>query len=47
MILPQTTHEVLDMRIAAVRDAVLAGKQPPSDIYRASVAVEYSLTHQV
>jgi type III restriction enzyme len=36
--------KVLDMRNAAVRDAVLAGKQPPIDLYRSSVAVDYNPT---
>jgi len=33
--------KVIDMQIAAVRDAVLASKQPAVALYRSDVAVDY------
>jgi type III restriction enzyme len=33
--------KVIDMKIDAVCDAVLVGKQSPVDLYRSSIAVDY------
>ena len=38
--------KVIDMQIAAVRDAVLVGKRPAADIYRSSIGVDYDYKHQ-
>ena len=36
--------KVVDMKIDAVREAVLVGKQSPVDIYRSGIAVDYDPT---
>jgi type III restriction enzyme len=33
--------KAVDLKIDAVREAVLVGKQRPADIYRSSIAVDY------
>jgi len=36
--------KVVDMQLPTVREAVLAGKQPPIDLYRSDIAATYEHT---
>ena len=33
----------LDLKIPAVRDAIIAGKKPPMELYESDIATEYDL----